>query len=73
MAYSLQAATVRHILPKANEIVDTAQEDFKSIYPFELKKMRHLTHMSDKKNDMKFQYNRNNYVNTFKPYRKTVK
>lgn len=30
----MQTATVRHILPKANEIVDTAQANFKSAYPF---------------------------------------
>ena len=50
MSYNLQTAIVTHILPKANEIVDTAQEDFKSIYPFTLKKMKNISSISSQKN-----------------------
>lgn len=73
MSLNLQTAIVRHILPKANEIVDTAQEDFKSIYPFELKKMKHLPNIINKKSHEMFQYNKNSYANSFKPSKKTVR
>ena len=73
LPFIMQTATVRHILPKANEIVDTAQADFKSAYPFELRKMKHVSHLPDPDSASAFVYHKDTYCNTFKPLKKSVK
>ncbi len=69
----MQTATVRHILPKANEIVDTAQADFNSVYPFELPKTKHVSDLPDTEPALAFAYNKDTYCNSFKPVKKSVK
>jgi len=63
---------IRHILPKANEIVKTAEQVIKSIYPFELIPPLPSKYLEDPFDIVPYDLNAKNMKNKFTPSRQSV-